>query len=267
MWVNAAIQCGIENLDIKLSTTNSVISLNCFNSNCRTLVVVKLNGLDVGAFSSVDLPSLKTLHLNNVGFLKPQYVKELLCVCPILEDLQAEDIYCEGPRCEGEYKTLTKLVRAVISQMHHLNIPLQAVSNAEFLRIDKYSNVIPVFPNLTHLEVLFGSDIKWHLVFTMLKQIPKLQNFVLDVQSDSAHVDWPYPNFVPQCLSSKLRKCSILNYGGTECELLFAKYVLRNSRVLRSMKIYRKSSRDKFEMLKELCLCPRSSPQCELSFE
>nr|AFK42877.1 unknown [Lotus japonicus] len=112
------------------------------------------------------------------------------------------------------------------------------------------------------------------MVFAMLKQCPMLQNFVLDMQKsydDSDDLVWISPCSVPECLSSQLRRCSIINYEGTESELHFAKYIMQNSRVLRKMTIFTLCSSelevDKLELLKDLSLCPRSSTICELSFK
>jgi len=45
------------------------------------------------------------------------------------------------------------------------------------------------------------------------------------------------PQTVPSCLSSKLRTCWLRGYGGSDCELQFAEYILKNAKVLDSMKI------------------------------
>lgn len=71
---------------------------------------------------------------------------------------------------------------------------------------------IPMFSNLTHLELVFGAYIAWHLVFEVLKNSPMLQSFVLDKPQV---LSWPcpllyYPGFVPQCLSSHFVKCALL---------------------------------------------------------
>ncbi|XP_028185759.1 uncharacterized protein LOC114372418 [Glycine soja] len=44
-------------------------------------------------------------------------------------------------------------------------------------------------------------------------------------------------NFALECISSQLKKCTILNYEGKECELRFAKYIIQNSRALHTMSI------------------------------
>nr|AFK37735.1 unknown [Lotus japonicus] len=78
-WINAATQRGLEDLHIKLPITSTTVLRMSRVFSCKTLVVLKLTGLDVNVFSFVDLPSLKTLHLSQVGFPKPQYLMELLC--------------------------------------------------------------------------------------------------------------------------------------------------------------------------------------------
>jgi hypothetical protein len=112
---------------------------------------------------------------------------------------------------------------------------------------------------------------KWHSVLAMLKQCPILQNFLLDMHGDSVDPDWIPPSSVPECLSSQLRKCSIINYEGLESELHFAKYIMQNSRVLRRMTICTLRSPElkfnKLELLKEFSSYPRSSTICELSFK
>ena len=77
---------------------------------------------------------------------------------------------------------------------------------------------------------------------------------------------------VPDYISSQLRTWSFRNYGGLECELQFAKYIMQNSRVLQSMTVIVLGwfivvgPYEMLDMLKKLSLCPRISPTCKLSF-
>ncbi|XP_057428975.1 putative FBD-associated F-box protein At5g56440 [Lotus japonicus] len=188
--------------------------------------------------------------------------------------MQVWDIYhhshVDSNASNKNVKSLSKLVRADISAIG-LDIPLKAICNVEFLCIDKYLNDIPVFLNLTHLELVWWRGMNWHLALAMLKQCSMLQSFFLDMITSTADLIWISPCFVPECLSSQLRKCCITYYEGKESELQFVKYILENSRVLRTMAICTLSSLplkvDKLKLLKELSLCPRSSPICELSFK
>jgi len=69
------------------------------------------------------------------------------------------------------------------------------------------------------------------------------------------------PIFLPQCLSLQLKTCEILNFLGQKSELLLARYILKNARVLQTMKIH--CGKD-FKILRELLLCHRASPICEV---
>ncbi|XP_057442758.1 FBD-associated F-box protein At5g56370-like [Lotus japonicus] len=275
-WVNAAMQSGIENLHIELPSSSDPVRLRSSSIfSCKTLVVLKLIALDVDVFSISDLPFLKTLHLDYVEFRGPNYLMKLLSGCPVLEDLRLTRIYCAGsdsPRPSNKnLKSLSKLVRADIFRIGP-NFALKVICNVEFLRIDKYPDADdnPVFPNLTHVELMFGTGMNWDLVLAMLKNWPKLQKLSLDMVESDTDMVWNSPFNVPECLFSQLRKCSITNYSGTESEQQFAKYMMKNSGVLQTMTICTACSsklQDKFEMLKELSSCPRSSAICELLFK
>ena len=81
--------------------------------------------------------------------------------------------------------------------------------------------------------------------------------------------DWEEPQIVPKCLLSHLSTCSLRNYNGITCELHFAKYIMKNSRVLSAMKIQSAKSLDtttKLQMKKELSLCLKNSTTCKLLF-
>ena len=80
----------------------------------------------------------------------------------------------------------------------------------------------------------------------------------------------PFPQSVPECLSSNLRACSLRNFRGIDADLRFARYIMQNARVLRTMTIRSNTSlttEAKFQMLKNLSKVPRSSTICELLFE
>ncbi|KAJ1379519.1 FBD domain [Sesbania bispinosa] len=239
-WVNAVIQRRVEILDLDLS------------------IRLKLSFL-----------RSKPCIWKKVGFSKAPHLMEVLCGCPVLEDLKVKAIRWEGPPCRGEFKHFPLLVRADISPICDLDIPLKAVSNAAFLSIFskhyKCDGVIPVFPNLTHLEFISWSKYEWHLILEMLNQCHKLQILVLQLPISFAD-DWSHPSFVAECLSSNLNKCVVKNYKGIESHLQFAKYIMQNSQVLPTMTLQNdwESADRKSQMLQALSLCPRT---CELSFQ
>ncbi|XP_024634435.1 putative F-box/FBD/LRR-repeat protein At1g78760 [Medicago truncatula] len=70
---------------------------------------------------------------------------------------------------------------------------------------------IPIFQNLTNLELCN----RWRLVVQVLHHCPKLQNLKLYTGSYAAkrneddQENWVEPEFVPQCLLSHLRTCTL----------------------------------------------------------
>jgi hypothetical protein len=74
---------------------------------------------------------------------------------------------------------------------------------------------------------------------------------------------------VPECLSSQLKTCSLIGYKGRNCDFQFAKYILKNAKVLQIMTI-NASPVDiniKHQMIIKLSLCPRGSTTCKISFD
>ncbi|XP_057427710.1 F-box/FBD/LRR-repeat protein At4g26340-like [Lotus japonicus] len=267
VWLNAAIQRQVENLEIELTDSQ----MPCSILRCTTLVILKLDSVTFDAFTSVYLPSLKTLHLFEVDLVKAQCLIDLLYGCPILEDLKTQ-IYFRDGSFEGKVKTLSKLVRADVFLDGHFIIPVKAFQNVEFLRIeevciDEGDVGIPVFPNLIHMELSFGGSINGSVALDMLNHCPKLQTFVFELTDDDNF--WLYPPLVPKCFSSHLRKCLLTKFTGLGCEMRFARYVMQNSTSLRTMTIDSNCQNQKKEvqMIKELASYPRSSSICELLFK
>ncbi|XP_057446875.1 F-box/FBD/LRR-repeat protein At5g56420-like [Lotus japonicus] len=269
-WLKVVIPRRIENLDINLHPKDHMISLNCCIFSCTTLVVLKLKGISLNASSSsVELPSLKSLHLEQVKFTRYQNLTELFHGCPILQDLKAHDIDYDQQDtfCVEEIKSLPKLLTADLHyQWFDIYIPLKAVCNVEYLSITKFPKVevVPEFPNLMHMNLHLLS---WDSVYKMLKNSPKLQVFEV-VSNGGSFV--PDPHIVPECLTSQFRKCSVEYYNGTPSELRFAKYIMENSTTLQTMMICSMpilASELKDELFTELASCQRRSALCELSFK
>ena len=175
-WVEAAKQRHVK--EFHLFMNNVTLNPTIFTS--QTLVVLKLERLKVEAETLiVDFPSLKTLHLRFVRFQNKNDFMKLLNACPILEDLHtSHPRYVENNEVE-EFKTLflSKLVRADIGP---IDVPFNAISKVEFLRIDYEQKAtltsIPVFRNLIHIELLFYHFfLGWDSVIELLQLCPKLQ--------------------------------------------------------------------------------------------
>ncbi|KAJ1383970.1 Leucine-rich repeat domain superfamily [Sesbania bispinosa] len=240
IWVNVAVQRRVEHLELYFFWPSSSPQIRALGTNlfpiisCRTLVVLKLKGLTVEAPLSVHLPSLKILHLGIIVFLERGYFLEFLSGCPILEDLKTHVLTFRNYLTKGEFNSLPKLVRADISRHH---IPLEAVNNVEYLRIDWmdmvnekyticcYKDFIPIFHNLTHIDLTYVNYIKdWLEVVEVLNSCPKLQvlvikmlsYFFLDEKEEGG--DWPYPRSVPKCFLLHLKKCYLKGYKGMKGE-------------------------------------------------
>ncbi|XP_058760947.1 F-box/LRR-repeat protein At4g14103-like isoform X2 [Vicia villosa] len=206
---------------------------NCIFT-CKTLVSLDLRRFRVKGFSfssdGFGFPSLKTLHLDDIKFPRGRDFLLLLSGCPILEDL--------------------KLFQA------------QAQTQVP-------SDDIPIFYNLTHLK-LHNS---WDLVVRVLHHCPKLQNIELfeDMygargNGDDNEESCEELEFVPQCLLSHLRSCTIQNLGRLERDLILPMYILKNARVLQTMKIKIWYRSEQSEIERKFSLCSKASASCQLLF-
>ncbi|RHN70702.1 putative Zinc finger FYVE domain-containing protein [Medicago truncatula] len=100
-----------------------------------------------------------------------------------------------------------------------------------------------MFHNLTHLKLIFDfmrplGLLKWNWLIELLENFPKLQTLIIhkaDIVSKFTDRHRKEPKFVPECLSSHLTTCSLRNYSRINCEFPFAKYIMQNSGVLRTM--------------------------------
>lgn len=177
-------------------------------------------------FSSVDLPSLKALHLTAVKFFKPLHLIELLNGCLNLENLEAKHISFEefdakertsfqefdDHSFKGKVKPLSNLVRADVSfSMVKMQNVVDLFPIDEFLRLEEFSD--PVFPNLIHMELTSGGKpLQWKSVLNFLHHSPQLQMFVLRGLIAASFEDWLTPPRVPECFSSKLRTCFLTKF-------------------------------------------------------
>ncbi|XP_058780826.1 F-box/FBD/LRR-repeat protein At4g26340-like [Vicia villosa] len=286
-FIDAAIQRKVETLNLGMSYeyASQYITSNIFT--CKTLTVLKLNNMCVSNLPlQLHVPLLKIMYLVEVAFERYEDIINLLLACPILEDLVTvqlsvlhwrnfiHDIYTFSLE-----KCLPNLVKADISQ--NLTIPLFLLSQTHILRVN-LTRVTPFyiehnFHNLTQMELVFfpchQGNIwkgKWSWMLKVLHHSPKLQHLTINQETRDGVIyetDWEDPEFVPQCLSSRLRTCMIRDCKGRKSELQFAEYIMQNSKILGTMTIYSAYSIDlsaKHLMLQKLCACPRS---CKLIFD
>ncbi|RHN45807.1 putative F-box domain, FBD domain, leucine-rich repeat domain, L domain-containing protein [Medicago truncatula] len=279
--VYAAIQRRLYNPTIHPSHSDCHISKSsAFLLTSKTLAFLKLKRITINQVSNVDLPSLKVLHMESITFADGEYLTKLLSGSPNLQELETKDLVVKkGCSLVWNDTNLSKLVRANISGRH---IMFKQLHNVEHLRLH-VTCPYPLhlmFDNLTHLELTLDIDhewlgvgsFKWTWLNILLSHVPKLQTLIIDeVDTVNNFEDgsWKELHTVPACLLSHLTTCSLRNYCRLNCEIQFAKYILKNSTVLNTMTIQIAESVDtntKLQTIKELSLCQRNSTACQLLF-
>jgi hypothetical protein len=75
--------------------------------------------------------------------------------------------------------------------------------------------------------------------------------------------NWVEPKFVPQCLLLSLGTFIIQDFSDLKSDLMLEQYILKNARILRTMKI--RSSVKQPKMRRTLSRCPMASPTCQIS--
>ncbi|XP_045820589.1 putative FBD-associated F-box protein At3g50710 [Trifolium pratense] len=284
----AAITRGVQNLSIDLPHCSIMTTLPTFLLTTNTLSVLKLKRVKVTLEPCQYFPSnyqhLKVLHLESVGFTYYQDIMKLLSGCPILEELEAKDLIvytlCKEFPTDTDVPSLSNLVRANISDVH---IQFDWIHNIHHLRTQLRGpfGFDTMFHNLIHLELifdfnyryLFRSQHKCRWLTKILKNFPKLQTLIIDEinKFDTVHNycdgKWEDPTIIPECLLSHLTTCSLRNYSHLSCEFQFAKYIMKNSRVLSTMTIQCAKfleTNTKLQMSRELSLYPRISGACKI---
>ncbi|MCH94836.1 F-box/LRR-repeat protein, partial [Trifolium medium] len=138
-WIQTAKQHPVENL--QFFSTFYRITLPPSFFTFPTLVVLKLNHFTVpGNIISVNLPSLKILHLEFVYFDNRENFNKLLYGCPNLEDLILNISFLyemttftiskgEG----GEFKILSNLISAKMDSPDY--VPFRAMYNLQILKL------------------------------------------------------------------------------------------------------------------------------------
>ncbi|KAI5405086.1 F-box/FBD/LRR-repeat protein At4g00160 isoform X1 [Lathyrus oleraceus] len=278
-FVYPAVTRGVETLIIDLCHRNTLPSIVL---TTKTLSVLKLKRIKLNNdFQSVDLPSLKVLHLEYVTFKGLSYLHKLLSGCPILQELNCSDLIMHMHTMMPPLGfAISNLVRATLYGKTYIG--LEWLHNVEHLNMYAYRmppTIHGVFHNLTHLELMFIFDdlglygtFQWSWLIKLLQNTPNLQTLIiydLYKQSFLIQEEWEEPEIVPECLLSRLTKCSLTNNRLIHSQLPFAKYIMQNSRLLNTIRIRTAESLDtntKLQMLIELSSCPRISPTSKLFF-
>ncbi|XP_058736894.1 F-box/FBD/LRR-repeat protein At5g53840-like [Vicia villosa] len=283
-WLNYVLQRGVEHLTLDVATPGGLPLLPISIFTCRTLVVLHLTVFWVQySFSSVELPLLKTLNLEFITFPEDVDFMLLLDGCPILEKLFISNVFsnCQEDSLISSNKwknfSLGNLIVADVADVDfsYFRFPFQALQNVrslsikiakEHVRID----AIPTFHNLTYLN-LTSLNYKWCILVEFLKHCPKLQNLSVDEAGGMRETwtrkddkeSWVDLEFVPQCLSLHLKTCHLFSFLGLQGEVLLARYILKNARVLETMNI-KTIGKSKSKIRRCLSSFPRASSMCKV---
>ncbi|CAK8537870.1 unnamed protein product [Lathyrus sativus] len=277
-FIQTAKRHPLENLYLYSSIVNLTngITLPLTTFTFPKLVVLKVKMFYLSGDISVDLPSLKTLHLEVVYFKDHETFKKFLYGCPILEDLMTQISYITPDESStvhsaGEFKSLSKLIRAEIRES---DVPFTAVYNVQILKIWVNRRKLPEqvfisnsrsFQNLIHLELFGHASEDCEDLMGLLQNCPKLQFLTIATLLDmDLFKNWRYPNTIPNCISSHLRSCT-LRFDAFDVDLRLATYILKYAPLLEVLKITIFHALQLQGALEELISCPKISSKCSIN--
>ncbi|KAI8009888.1 putative F-box/FBD/LRR-repeat protein [Camellia lanceoleosa] len=194
---------------------------------CNQLVVQKLGYNRVlNVPKLVCVQSLKTLLLGSVKFRDDESAKRLLSGCPVLEVLALQ-------QCGGKKVSVLSISAPVLKGL----IVSYPVPKNSTLKVIGFCDKLPVFHNLTSLELGINRDDAWELLGGILESSPNLRTLVfvegLLQEYHFYEQDWDPPDRVPTCLLESLVVIEMRKLEGKECELNMVKYFLNNVKFLR----------------------------------
>jgi len=121
-FINAALERKTENLELNMMAwpkDHITVKLSPSIFSCKTLTLLKLNSVVLNNLpSQLDLPLLKTLHLDLVRFMCYKEFSRFFLGCPILKELQTNNVYTvpQMTMIPWRIQPLSSLARATISR-------------------------------------------------------------------------------------------------------------------------------------------------------
>ncbi|XP_054782912.1 F-box/LRR-repeat protein At4g14103-like isoform X2 [Prosopis cineraria] len=224
LWINFLINRKVEHLELCFADLNSYSHVDVpaciFHSS--TIKILKLAQVKLNA-RSVNLPSLKVLHLVKVLFSNAESAANILNGCPLLEDLVLKSWSIEA----FKFPWLGTFKHLVSAEVELSWIPLAAFSNVRLLRIkledpvwerSSVESMIDDVPQClsTHLKEFClgeyrGSECEFELATFIMKNSSALTNISI-YSSAKENIDSKH---------QMLRRLSSCPRGSLNCRLLF----------------------------------------------
>ncbi|KAK9991607.1 hypothetical protein SO802_026592 [Lithocarpus litseifolius] len=236
---------------------------------CNKLVVLKIEGhivLDPSSSSSFQLNTLKILHLESITFANRNSFVTLLSFCPVLEDLTLIiDDYKEF-KFKICVPTLKRLSVSYINNKLKIDTPSLEYFDFECQR--SYGSICPTrFQNLVCLVFKYNGH-NLSVLEALLLRAPNLRVVLVDkiAKGRTQKLYWTEPPNDPNSLLSHLTTFYFRGYKGLKHEVAFVKFILKEARVLKAMRIeVHHHSKLKKSVFEELSIFPRRSSTCLLS--
>ncbi|GER53880.1 F-box/RNI-like/FBD-like domains-containing protein, partial [Striga asiatica] len=241
-WMVTVVARKVRNLDVYLET-----SLPQIIFSCETLVDLSLGSCHIPDSGDVSLPALRKLKLELVSYESYKSLPNLLSGCPVLEELDIDMGYGENHSNDCDVASLT-LKRLSIScgstdEDHDVSedyifeaLPCESMLDTPALRFLQLYHVSP--PEVTARALASLTEAK--------------VDFDLGLQRG------PSSRSVLEFVGKLCGVRSLTLTTGEEPELNMTKYLLRNSKVLKSLKIKPRSQqprlKGKFEELNKVLL-------------
>ncbi|KAL7129566.1 hypothetical protein ABFS83_13G075900 [Erythranthe nasuta] len=289
-WIRFAVERNVKNLDLHFDYEGWVPPSPKCLLTCKTLVDLRLTNCTLFPVitGAVCLPSLKILHLQ--FYHEYETLPHLLSGCPVLENLLLQ-LYFNYCSCRISSPTIKSLrinfhyddyidfgdyIDRGFFHSRSLVEFIDRLHNIQFLKLDlsHYSEEIAhaafpaqttTFHNLIELELTADCRLLWK--FLENAENLEILTFSECCEEIQGRAKPPLP--VPRCILSRLRMIKLVKIKGKKHEFGYIRYLLRNAKVLKRMKITYSEyldSQKMINMLKKISLFRRGSRACKVAF-
>ncbi|KAH9608704.1 hypothetical protein KSS87_013979 [Heliosperma pusillum] len=132
---------------------------------------------------------------------------------------------------------------------------------------------IPSYPNLVEFELGRCSYDAWKCIAQWLAKSPRLEKLIFGqglVKAVSKEEKWP-SNVALIPFTSRVKVIEVYNFRGYTTELVLLKYLLKNTKVLKKLILYKDNYyamtfKQQFQVSKKLLMLPRASSTCVVQF-